>query len=79
MSCNFPICFIMVHFDLVGGFSHSFFTLPIQGIYSPCMKAGNPRAVPSIHKLKTTPTPNKDGSYDIKGGFVFGVRMPYFL
>ena len=27
-----------------------------------------------INKLKTTPTPNKNGSYGIKGG----VRMPYF-
>ena len=36
-----------------------------------------------VNKLKTTPTPNKNGSYCIKtGGFVchiLGVRMPYFL
>ena len=28
----------------------------------------------SFNKLKTTPTPNKNGSYGIK----WGVRMPYF-
>ena len=36
----------------------------------------------SVNKLKTTPTPNKNGSYGIKWGSVchiFGVRMPYFL
>ena len=29
---------------------------------------------PCVNKLKTTPTPNKNGSYGIKGG----VHMPYF-
>ena len=36
---------------------------------------------PKINKLKTTPTPNKNGSYGVKGGFachIFGVRMPFF-
>ena len=28
----------------------------------------------AINKLKTTPTPNKNGSYGIR----WGVRMPYF-
>ena len=33
-------------------------------------------------RVKTTPTPNKNGSYGIQGGVrmpYFGVRMPYFL
>ena len=32
------------------------------------------RRVSNVNKLKITPTPNKNGSYGIKGG----VRMPYF-
>ena len=33
---------------------------------------GDESGLTSINKLKTTPTPNKNGSYGIKGG----VRMP---
>ena len=43
---------------------------------------GRMELAPNLNKLKTTPTPNKNGSYGIKGGgggwyaIKVGVRMP---
>ena len=43
-------------------------------------RAGVRDTGPLINKLKTTPTPNKNGSYGIKGGGSYaievGLRMP---
>ena len=33
----------------------------------------------SINKLKTTPTPHKNGAYGGSVCHIWGVRMPYFL
>ena len=40
----------------------------------PSTREAEPRRRATLNKLRTTPTPNKNGSYGIKGG----VRWPYF-